>query len=101
MIFDHGGLALNLFELKAVKKQITDRGGFLIFEFHNIIRNTEVRYNSNIWEDRSFENADITQYFEDRIDLELHYQEWVGIWQQWTDYVKNMEMDIDFNPLRR
>lgn len=100
MIYEHGGLALNLFNIKAVKKEVTAKGGCIVFEFHNMIRSVETIADSNVWEDRAFENASITQYFEDSTDLQLHYEEWVGIWTQWTAYVINLNMDIDFKPNR-
>lgn len=100
MIYDHGGIALNLFNLKAVKKEINGHDGKLVFEFHNMIRSAETTAGSGIFEDKSYSNASITQYFEDLTDLELHYQEWLGIWTQFTAYVINLELPVDFKPNR-
>ena len=88
MVYEHGGLALNLFKLKAVRMEKAERGGYLIFEFHNIIREVLVDKVSDLWESRSYEDAPISQYFDDVADLELHYHEWTGLWFQWSGYIQ-------------
>ncbi|MFC0345936.1 hypothetical protein [Epilithonimonas hispanica] len=98
MIYQHGGIALNLFRLKAIKKQVTGRDGYLIFEFHNMVRVSETSHNSNVWEENSYENAPVSQYYDNLADLELYYEEWVNTWSLWTEFVVNLEMPIDFEP---
>lgn len=88
MVYEHGGLALNLFKLKAIKMEKADRGGFLIFEFHNLFREIQIDKEQNLWETRSFDDSPVNQYFDDHVDLVLHYEEWTSLWRQWTDYVK-------------
>ncbi|KFC19043.1 hypothetical protein [Epilithonimonas lactis] len=88
MVYEHGGLALNLFKLKAIKMEKDDRGGNLIFEFHNLFREVQVDKDQDLWETRSYEDSPVSQYFDDHADLVLHYEEWTNLWYQWTGYVK-------------
>lgn len=100
MIYEHGGLALNLFNIKAVKKEVTGREGRLVFEFHNMIRSVEREAGRDVWEDYSYENASVIQHFDNLADLELHYEEWVNLWMGFTAYVINLDLPIDFKPNR-
>ena len=88
MVYEHGGLALNLFKLKAIKMEKDKHGGYLVFEFHNFVREIEVKKGSGIWEDRSYENSPVSQYFDNWADLELHYHEWTGLWFERTGYIQ-------------
>ncbi len=87
MIFEHGGIALNLFKLKAIKKEKDNRGGYLIFEFYDTLHDVEKTPNSDQWEDKPFAESPVSQYFDDFTDLQIHYEEWIGMWKQWKDYV--------------
>lgn len=94
MIYEHDGLALNLFQIKAIKKERRKKGGVLVFEFYNTIMNVETSLNSGVWEKRSFPNASVSQNFDDSDNLEIAYHEWVGLWQGFCDYVQRGQINI-------
>ncbi|MFC0345933.1 hypothetical protein [Epilithonimonas hispanica] len=84
MIASYKGLAVSLSSLKAIKSEISGEGGFLLFEFNNVL--IELDDPDNRQEDidfLSFRNEPVTQYFDDVLDLKESFSWWVKAWNSY------------------
>ena len=84
MILHHGGIAIDLSEIKAIKTEYLSQGGNLIFEFNNLIIPIKNEESGNV-ELRSFPNNPATHYFETSDTLRAYFDEWVEMWQDSKD----------------
>lgn len=81
----HNGIAIHLYDLKAIRMEPQEDGGHLIFEFNNAIILME-ELESGRWVERSYRNEPVLQYYEDMVDVDANFKIWVEVW---NDFVVN------------
>lgn len=55
MVHHHNGIAISLYELKAIRREFADEGGYLIFELNNALSLIE-DMETGQWVERSHQN---------------------------------------------
>ena len=83
MIHQHNGVAIHLYDLKAVRMEYEGVGGYLIFEFNNAIISVEELESGN-FVDRSYRNEPVSQFYDDLIDLRDNFKTWVEVWSEFV-----------------
>lgn len=87
MIFQNGGLALDISQVKAIKKEYLNTGRNLVFELNNYV-STIINPETGEMELKSFPNDPVVEYFETSESADAYFDEWVEIWE---DYRKSKE----------
>lgn len=85
MVHHHNGIAISLYELRAIRREFADEGGYLIFEFNNALSLIE-DMDTGQWVERSHQNEPVSQYYDDPLDLQESFDAWI---QVWNDFVSN------------
>jgi len=83
MIYEHNGIAISFYDLKALKTELSAEGGYLIFEFNNaLIRREELE--SGRWVDCSYRNEPVSQYYDNGLELKQSFDIWI---KAWSDFI--------------
>ena len=83
MIHQHNGIAIHLYDLKAIRMEQQGEGGQLIFEFINAIILRE-ELEGGRWVERSYRNEPVIQYYDDMVDLDENFKIWVEVWNDFV-----------------
>ncbi len=81
MVYEHNGLSLCLYDLKAIRKEYTEDGGHLIFEFKNAILNAEDIESGKLILN-SYQNEPVSQFYDDIGFLNDSYNTWIAVWSE-------------------
>ena len=81
MIYQHNGIAVNLYSLKVIRIEKTEESGYLVFEFDNAII-AVLKDETDELLDGSYRNEPFSQYYEDIGALEADFKIWVDAWNE-------------------
>ena len=81
MIYQHNGIAVNLYSLKVIRIEKTEEGGYLVFEFDNAII-AVLKDETDELLDGSYRNEPFFYFFEDIGALEADFKIWVDAWNE-------------------
>lgn len=78
MIHQHNGIAIHLYDLKAIRMEQQGEGGHRIFEFINAIILRE-QLESGRWVEQSYRNEPVIPYHDDMVDLDENFKIWFEV----------------------
>ena len=79
MVHHHNGIAVFLPHLKAIRREFAKYGGYLIFEFDNVLFLSSEKVEGE-WQDGSYRNEPVSRYYEDPLELQSDFDAWIKIW---------------------
>lgn len=82
MVHHHNGIAVCLPNLKAIRREFAEYGGYLIFEFNNVLFLSADRV-AGQWQDSSYRNEPMSHYYEDPLELQSDFDAWIKIWNDY------------------
>lgn len=79
MITNNGSCAVNLSNIKGIRKEYEPQGGLLVFDLDDIVVLVE-NPQTGEKELRSFPNSPIKMFYDSKDALQAYFEEWAELW---------------------